>query len=233
MQLLTNPKETILHKLQAVIFDMDGILIDSEPLWRIAELEVFHSYNIPLNEEMCIKMMGTRIDQLVIYYLNHFRRTELNAPLITNQIIDALIALINRQGEPMNGAGEVLEFCKSKNIPLGLASSSAVRIIQAILNKTGFTPYFQAVHSGEFEPYGKPHPAVYLTTAQTLSVDPYCCLAIEDSVNGVVAAKAARMKCVAVPEKEHFNDRRFGIADLVLPDLRMIEKGWEKIEELF
>lgn len=222
-----------MQKIQAVIFDMDGILIDSEPLWRIAELEVFHGYHIPLTEEMCIKMTGTRIDQLVIYYLKHFQRTELNAPLITGQIIDALIALINQKGEAMTGAVEVLEFCQAKNLPLGLASSSAVRIIQAILNKTGLTQYFQAVHSGEFEPYGKPHPAVYLTTAQSLKVDPYYCLAIEDSVNGVVAAKAARMKCLAVPEKEHFNDRRFGIADLVLPDLRMIEKGWEKIEELF
>lgn len=219
--------------IQAVIFDMDGILIDSEPLWRKAELEVFHSYNLPLTEELCIKMMGTRIDQLVKYYLIHFKRTDLDGTKITNQIIDSLIGLINQEGQPISGAVEALEFCNSLNLPLGLASSSTMSIIQAVLKKTQLKSYFKAIHSGALEEYGKPHPAVYLTTAKMLEADPYYCLAIEDSVNGVISAKAARMKCLAIPENGHKQDRRFGVSDLILPDLFQISERWEEIKRLF
>lgn len=219
--------------MQAVIFDMDGILIDSEPFWRQAELAVFHSYAVPLTEEHCIKMTGTRIDQLVNYYLTYFKRSDLAAGKITHQIVDALIELIERRGAAMPGALEALEFCASLGLPLALASSSSVLIIEAVLKKTGLQPFFKVIHSGALEAYGKPHPAVYLTAAEKLSADPYYCLAIEDAVNGVIAAKAAGMKCLAVPEKKLLSDRRFGVADLILPDLKQLAAEWHNIKKLF
>jgi len=82
---------------------------------------------------------------------------------------------------------------------------------------------FEVVHSAEDEPYGKPHPGIYLTAAERLGVDPVACVAIEDSVAGVVAAKAARMAAVAVPEDR--GDPRFGIADAVLDSLADLA-GW-------
>lgn len=219
--------------IQAVIFDMDGVLIDSEPFWRQAELAVFHSYDVPLVQELCIKMTGTRIDQLVNYYLTYFQRNDLDPVKITHQIIDMLIHLINRDGTTMPGASEALDFFSSLNLPLALASSSSALIIDAVLKKTGLGSYFKVIHSGEQEAFGKPHPAVYLTTAEMLKADSYYCLAIEDAVNGVIAAKAARMKCLAVPEKELLNDRRFGVADLILPDLKQIASAWQTIEKMF
>lgn len=219
--------------MQAVIFDMDGVLIDSEPFWRQAELSVFHSYDVPLVEEHCRKMTGTRIDQLVNYYLTYFKRKDLDPEKITNQIVDALIDLVNRYGHAMPGALEALSYFSSLNLPLALASSSSVLIIEAVLKKTGLESSFEVVHSGAMEIYGKPHPAVYLTTAEKLNADPYYCLAIEDAVNGVIAAKAARMKCLAVPEHNLLNDRRFGVADLILPDLKQLAEEWQSINNLF
>lgn len=85
------------------------------------------------------------------------------------------------------------------------------------------------VHSAEAEPYGKPHPAVYLSTAARLGVAPARCLALEDSLNGLIAAKAARMRCVAVPERP---DPRFALADLVLPGLAHLEeRAWERLSQ--
>jgi sugar-phosphatase len=119
----------------------------------------------------------------------------------------------------MEGLHYILEYFHTKDLKVGLASSSPLNLIECVLNHLNISSYFQAVYSAEFEPYGKPHPAVYLTCAKGLNVSPVHCLAFEDSVNGMVAAKAARMKVVAVPELHNQKDKRYGLADLQLPSL--------------
>ena len=92
-------------------------------------------------------------------------------------------------------------------------------IIAAVLETLGIGGYFRVAQSAEHEPFGKPHPGVYIEAARALGVEPLQCLAFEDSPNGVIAAKAARMTCVAVPDPALAADRRFGAADLVLGSL--------------
>jgi sugar-phosphatase len=103
---------------------------------------------------------------------------------------------------------------------IAVASSSSLAIITAVLEKFGVSELMDAVHSAHDEPYGKPHPAVFLRTAETLQVHTDNCVVFEDSPNGVIAAKAAKMKCIAVPDPANLNDKRFGIADAILPSLQ-------------
>jgi sugar-phosphatase len=114
---------------------------------------------------------------------------------------------------------EILEFFKNKSLRLALASSSPMLLIDTFLEKFHLQKYFEVKHSAEFEEYGKPHPGVYINTARMLNVHPSACLAFEDSFNGVLAAKSAMMKAVAVPDEYHFPDKRFAIADLKIKSL--------------
>ena len=116
-------------------------------------------------------------------------------------------------------------------LKVALASSSAYRVIRAVVERLGLADAFDLIYSAEEEEYGKPHPGVYLTTAHRLGVAPTRCLAVEDSLNGVLAAKAARMKCVAIPEAEARHDPRFAIADTVLDSLNGFDAvTWKELE---
>ncbi len=183
--------------IEAVIFDMDGLLIDSEPLWREAEIKVFRSLGIDFTEAMCLKTVGYRIDEVVAYWRKHFELGQQSDTLIANHVIDELIILINQQGKEMPGVHYILNFFSERKIKTGIATSSSYRIIDAVMAKLEIQNYFEAMHSAEHEVYGKPHPAVYLHAAGKLNVDPTHCLAFEDSFNGILSAKSARMKCVA------------------------------------
>lgn len=209
--------------IKAVVYDMDGVLIDSEPLWRKGEVEVFAKYGIALTEEMCFRCMGLRIDEVVAFWFKEFGVGMDRAPQAQNDILDKMVELITAEGQALPGVSSSLAFWQGKGMRLALASSSATRLIEAVLDRLGIRAYFEVIHSAEHEPFGKPHPAVYISAAQKLGVPPTECLAIEDSVNGVIAAKAARMTCIAIPEHAMRNDKRFAIADRQLLSLNDID----------
>jgi sugar-phosphatase len=198
---------------------MDGLLIDSEPLWRIAEVEALASVGVPMSEEDALETTGLRTDEVVELW--HARHPWANPPQkeIEARIITRLIALVRERGEPMPGVHETLESLSEAGYPLAIASSSTSEIISAVLETLGLAGYFRVAQSAEHEPFGKPHPGVYIEAARALGVEPRHCLAFEDSPNGVIAAKAARMTCIAVPDPALAEDRRFGAADLVLRSL--------------
>lgn len=204
--------------IAAVIFDMDGILIDSEPLWRIAEVEGVAAAGVAITEKDAEATTGLRTDEVVEYWHARFPWTDPPKKEIEARIITRLIALVRERGEPKPGAFETLALLDG-HLPLGVASSSASEIIAAVLETMGIGRYFGVTQSAEHEPFGKPHPGVYIETARRLGIEPWRCLAIEDSPNGVIAAKAARMRCIAVPDPALADDRRFNAADLVLPSL--------------
>ena len=119
---------------------------------------------------------------------------------------------------------------KQRDVKMALASSSLMPIIDAATKKLGIREYFDEIYSAEFEEHGKPHPGVYLTTAKMLDVAPEFCLAFEDSFNGLLAAKSARMKCVCVPDEMFSDDPKLAIADLILPSLFDFgEKDWKRL----
>lgn len=218
--------------IEAVIFDMDGLLIDSEPFWREAELQVFPEVGITITEEMWKETIGIRLNEVIDRYyamfpwnLEKFSKRE-----VENRISDHVIDLIYQKGVRMEGVGEILDFFQKKPVKMALASSSDFKIIDAILDKLELRSYFGVIHSAEAEPFGKPHPAVYISTSQKLNIAPLHCLAFEDSINGLLSAKSARMKCVAVPGDSLKNDKRLGIADVVLSSLADFdEEIWQSL----
>lgn len=208
--------------MKAVIFDMDGVIIDSEPLWKIAEIEGFAKVGINLTQTDCEETVGLRIDEVVRLWHRKVGWNKTTIQEVADDIVSILIREINNQGKALEGLYQSLELFKSKGYQIGLATSSYTNIIHAVLKKLEIQHFFDAVHSAEHEILGKPHPAVFLTTAKMLSCDAHECLVIEDSLNGVIAAKSARMKVIAIPEKSHQYDERLIIADKILPSLNAI-----------
>lgn len=208
--------------MKAIIFDMDGVLIDSEPLWKIAEIEGFGKVGINLTQTDCEETVGLRIDEVVRLWHKKVGWKNKSIDAVADNIVDILIREIHARGTALEGVHETLELFRKADYKIGLATSSYQRIIHAVLQKLGIGDYFDEVHSAEFETHGKPHPAVFLTTAEKLGVHPSDCLVIEDSVNGVIAAKAARMKVVAVPEKSHAYDQRLILADYIYNSLTQV-----------
>lgn len=207
--------------IEAIIFDMDGVIIDSEPLWKKAIINVMKREGFDFTIDMCNRTKGMRVDEVI-----RFWKVELNADFDSNklskEIVEEVIFLIKQEGESMEGLEELLVKAKNKNLKIALASSSPSIIINVVLTKLNILTYFDVVQSAEYEEYGKPHPGVFITAANKMQVDPANCLVVEDSLHGVIAAKAAKMKVAALPEKEEKQLHKFAIADSIVNKLNEI-----------
>lgn len=216
--------------IEAVIFDMDGLLVDSEPLWREAEKKVFATVDIHLTDADFEHFMGFKINEVVDFWFQQKSWTVKSKEDVENEILDELEFLIDTQAVAMAGVERWLQFFKAKEIPMAIASSSPTLIITSVLKRLNIGEYFKVVHSAEMERFGKPHPAVYITAAKQLKVNAVNCLVFEDSFNGLIAAKAARMKTVSVPEGKAYDQSRFDIADFKLRSLEeFTEEIWGKL----
>ena len=210
----------------AAIFDMDGLMIDSEPLWHQAEMMAFERRTpMRLTLADCVETTGLRIDQVVEHNFQKFGTWDESKPestreAVTQAIVDEMESLLRNTANPMPGLKSALDFLGGCGVRLAVASSSPSRLIKAGLFRLGLSEgVFEVVCSAENEPYGKPHPGVYLSACSALGCDPTRCLALEDSLNGVIAAKAARLKCVAVPSVEDRPRPAFAVADVCLEHL--------------
>jgi len=203
---------------------MDGLLADTEPLWHEVECATYAEVGLHITAEECMQTMGMRVDEAVAYWYAK-APWEGTADDVVAAIVGRMIEAITARTEPMPGAVDLLARLKALGWRTALASSSPFAIIDAVVRRCGFGEAFEVIHSAEAELNGKPHPAIYLTTAAKLGVAPDKCLALEDSVNGMVAAKAARMKCVVVPMPAARDDPRWGLADLMLPSLADLDVG--------
>ena len=191
--------------VKAAIFDLDGLLINSEPLWEEAQMFVY-------------TLIGVE---------------ELSKLYVANMIVNEVERLIVSKGEPLPGIREVFSVLRKNRIRIALASSSFHRVIKAALKRLELEDEFELVFSGQDCIYGKPNPEIYLKTSIALGLEPWECLVFEDSLNGVIAGKSAKMKVAAVPEKRLGKDVRFSIADYILdslgdfeePMLRLKNKG--------
>lgn len=209
--------------LTAVIFDMDGVLIDSEPFWQRAQMAVFSELGHFHTEEDCNSTIGVRIDQLVAHWYRIRPWSGPSQEQVVQRILDQVIALILREGQPKEGVLEALALMEARGLKIGLATSSPFAMVEAVLGKLGIKDRFLAVHSAEVERFGKPHPDVYIHAAEKLGVEPVHCLAIEDSFTGLLAAKAASMKALIVPDPALVGDPRLAIADHHLGSLAELD----------
>jgi len=180
------------------IFDMDGVLVDSEPFHVEIEKQQFLLNRLPISEEEHHGYMGVASD---VMWKEIAKRHSLNISVeeITEQNrIESIRFFTELKEIPvMPGLPELLERLKQKNYPMAVASSSFPEIIELILHRTGLRNYFQVVVSSQEAGKSKPEPDVFLLAAEKLGIDPKNCLVIEDSKNGIKAAKAAGMRCVA------------------------------------
>lgn len=186
--------------IKAVIFDMDGIIINSEPYWRIAEIECFKKVGITLTEEDCLKTIGYRIDEVIEYWYRQFPWDNISKKALEDMIIDEMVLHVQEQGEALPGVKNTLKHLKDRGIPVGVASSSPKRLINAVLDALDIREFFKEVCSAESEEYGKPHPAVFINCAIKMGIRPEESLIFEDSPAGVIAGLASKARVVAVPE---------------------------------
>ncbi len=205
--------------IKAIIFDMDGLLVDSEPYWKIAEKICFGKLGLQLDDELLRQVMGFRLSEVVEHWYNYKPWGEKNFETVENDVLATVKQLIAENANALPGVIQTLELCKSNGYKIALASSSAMSLIDVVVDKLNIRHYFDLLVSAEFEPYGKPHPSVFLTTANKLNVLPSECLVFEDSVNGMIAAKAARMQCIVVPEAEKQHEPYWKIANHQLSSL--------------
>ncbi len=215
-------------RVDAVIFDMDGVLVDSEPLWHVAEIEAFGAVGVLLTEADCLRTTGLRVDAVVEYW---YARHPWAAPAreaVGADIVARVGRLLGKRAAPKAGAVEAVGFLRGLGLPLAVASSSPRVLIEVVLGRLGIADAFAVVCSAEGEPFGKPHPSVYLTTAAALGVDPRSCVAIEDSGNGIRAAVAAGMYTIAVPDQP-VAPEALALARVVLPSLEALPARWHEI----
>lgn len=205
--------------IKAIIFDMDGLLIDSEPLWEASEIKTFTAVGVPLTPETAKQTMGLRVDEVVEYWFSRYPWKKQSKKEIEATIVNNVIELVKEKGEAREGVYEIIKLFAQNNLPMAIASSSQTEIIDTVLEKLHIAHFINVVYSAEHESYGKPHPGVYITAAKQLNVSPENCLAFEDSPNGVLAAKAAKMKCIAIPDPKMISDKRFCIADKIMDSL--------------
>ncbi len=206
--------------LNTVIFDLDGLLVDSEPSWNEAALEVFGQLGITLDKKQFSLTTGLRTREFVQWWFNHFKLDPVHLPQVEKDIVDRVTNKILNSGRAQPGVAHILNFFIQRKFKIGLASSSPMSLINATIDYLGLRDHLHAISSAAELTFGKPHPQVYLDCATLLNSSPTNCLAFEDSFNGMISAKAARMKCIVVPASWQFNDKRWHAADMKISSLQ-------------
>ncbi|MBK4775376.1 2-deoxyglucose-6-phosphatase [Candidatus Pantoea edessiphila] len=211
--------------ISAIFFDMDGIIIDSEPLWNQAQNEVLSKLDIKIpNTSKTPDSIGLRIDQSVLIWYKLLPKDS-NRPSqkeIIDDIITRAMLLIEERKPLLPGVESALILCKTCNLKIGLASASPLFMLKRVLNTFGLSHYFDLVISAECLPYSKPHPQIYIDAAAQLNIIPQQCIAIEDSINGMIATKAALMNSIVIPAIEYQNDPRWCLANKKLRNLTQL-----------
>ncbi|MGH3271864.1 MAG: HAD-IA family hydrolase [Trebonia sp.] len=215
--------------VEAVVLDMDGLLIDTEPVWRAAQAAVFAGIGITLRESDLLDSTGQPVEELIPVWRQRspgpdLASTELSDDEIADRIIDQVIGYVKARGQPMPGVTAAIALFERHGLRLAIASSSPLRLIDAVCDRLGLARIAVRCSARE-EVRGKPAPDVYLTAARRLGVAAGSCLALEDSPNGIASARSAGMRCVAVPDPLLASDPRYREADLILPSLAGLDEA--------
>ncbi len=212
-------------QLNTVIFDMDGLLINSEPLWHEAGNEVLKQYGITLTDEQYQTTTGLRTKEFVEWCFFTFNIGVQELMQTEQKIIEVVMDKIANNPGLMPGVQTLFDMFYDKKFKIGIASSSPVELIELVMDICGLRKYVTQYTSAQHLKYAKPHPEVYLVCAEMLQSSPLECVCFEDSFYGMIAVKAARMKCVVVPEKSQQQQERWGAADLRLASLEHFEES--------
>lgn len=198
---------------------MDGLLIDSEPCWQQAGSETLLAYDICLTDQQYYATTGLRTPEWIEWWFRQYNIDSRFSTEAIKQIETKALENIRNNALGLFGVEEIFQFFKDRKFRIGLASSSPVAFIQVVAEKLGIADKLDSYSSAESLKHGKPHPEVFLNCATQLGVSPLQCVCFEDSFNGLIAAKAARMKCVVIPAPSQKEDAKWVIADLQLNSL--------------
>jgi HAD superfamily hydrolase (TIGR01509 family) len=206
-----------------VVFDMDGVIVDSEPLWVRARKDLVREAGGRWIAEAETAMMGISSDRWSAYMRDRLGLREMTPAQIRDEVIARMVALYGAQVPLLPGARDAIEGT-GQRWRLGMASGSDRVLLDTVLSVTGLQQHFAATVSGEEVSVGKPAPRMYQEVCRRLGADPRACLAIEDSGSGIESALAAGMRVVAVPRPGFEPDPAvLNRADAVLPDLTRLD----------
>ncbi|WGE32162.1 hexitol phosphatase HxpB [Actinobacillus genomosp. 2] len=208
---------------KAFIFDMDGVLIDSEPLWQQTELDLLHGYGIPITEQELARTRGMP-SVPVLRYASELYQKPLDIEKVARELLDAAISNILKAKPLISGVTETLELLAQNDLKIAIASASPRYMLENIVQSCGIADYFSYIASGAELPYSKPHPAVYLQAAEGLGIKPFECVGIEDSKPGMISVKAASMSCIVIPNTLDFSENYWALADFKLAKMNEINQ---------
>lgn len=184
--------------VQAVIFDMDGVIIDSEGFWQDAQMEMLAESGIAITAAECEQhTKGKRIDEIARVWCDRYHLT-VQPQRLEQQIVSRVCESIRAQGKGMTGLFQALDYFATKGYRIALATSSSQQVINAVFDKLNLWQWFEVICSADEESFGKPHPAVYLTAIRKLGLQAAQCWVIEDSFSGFRAAQSAGIKTYVV-----------------------------------
>jgi sugar-phosphatase len=208
-----------LEQFQAAIFDMDGLLIDSEPFWKRAERESFAEVGIEVTEEMSNVTSPMTTAEVAAHWYAFRPWVGRSMRDLENAVIARVRELISHQGRPLPGVREILHACRSRGWRIALASNSPLTLCEHVVDALDLRPSFDVILSADQVTRGKPAPDIYREAARRLESPPSQCVVFEDSVSGVLAARAAGMVVVAIPSAAQALEQAEPDAHAVFPSL--------------
>jgi haloacid dehalogenase superfamily, subfamily IA, variant 3 with third motif having DD or ED/haloacid dehalogenase superfamily, subfamily IA, variant 1 with third motif having Dx(3-4)D or Dx(3-4)E len=211
-------------KYKAVVFDMDGVLIDSEPLHKQIEQEILKDLGVNLPYKEHVKFAGVGKEMWSILKERYgYNRDAKEDELHKEKRERYLKRLSSNPIEPINGVLELVNIVKEAGLKMAVASSSSLENIELVTKSIGIYDDMHLIVSGDDMPRTKPHPDIFLKTAELLNLPAHECLVIEDSANGVQAAKKAKMFCVAF-RNPNSGDQNLSLADKIVSNIIDIKK---------
>lgn len=186
----------VIALIEAFIFDMDGVIIDSEPIHFDVDMKTMLHLGASITMAQLESYVGMTNPEMWALIKQQYSLAQSVEEIINYQLNAKIRHLQDIEIFPITGIPELIDELKIRQIPIAVASSSPRRFIEEVLNKFNIIHEFNCIVSGEEVPKGKPAPDVYIETAKQLNVNPSKCIVLEDSKNGIAAAKAAGMGCI-------------------------------------
>ncbi len=203
------------HRYQAVVFDMDGLLLDTEVVWQEAEERLFAAHGEVFTREDKLAVIGTDFGWTARYFAQRLGQPPERGPQLVEEMVMSMYDLLSQEVAGRPGALELVARLRGR-LPLALASNSPRRLVDAALTSAGLTDVFDVVVTSDDVASSKPAPDIYLLVCERLGVAPEQVLALEDSSAGVASAKAAGLACIAVPQ---FAETDVAAADRIIDSL--------------
>jgi len=208
-------------RYRAVVFDLDGLLLDTESLWHEAEIELFRRHGDEFTWDDKLAVVGTSYDATARYFAQRLGRPSAAGTELVDEMVDLMHERLQREVDGRPGALELVRRLRElpSGVGLAVASNSSRRLVDTALATAGISDAFDAVITSDDVMHAKPAPDIYLEACRRLGVPPADAVALEDSATGIAAAKAAGMTCIAVPQ---YAETDVSAADEVIDSLEAL-----------